>query len=249
MRSAAEAAPSFLYLPDLAACADEFTLEGDEARYLARVVRARDGEQVTASDGAGELATLVLERARPELVLRVLTRRTAPRPASARLLCGAPESERGDWLVEKLAELGVTDLVPVETRRARWPAGSRRDRWERLAIAALRQSRSAWRMRISQPVELVPELSRVGPGVRWLADPAGAPGSSLGLGPDEPATGAIGPSSGFSDDECKLLRSHDFVTVRLAPLRLRTETAAVALAALWAASRAAAPGPPASTEP
>jgi RsmE family RNA methyltransferase len=55
--------------------------------------------------------------------------------------------------------------------------------------------------------------------------------------PDEPVTGAIGPSSGFSDDERKLLSSHGFVTVRLAPLRLRTETAAVVLAALWAASR------------
>jgi 16S rRNA (uracil1498-N3)-methyltransferase len=249
MRSAAEAAPSFLYLPELATCADEFTLEGDEARYLSRVVRARDGERVTASDGAGALATLEVARVRPDVLLRVLERRRVPPPAPTRVLCGAPEGERGDWLVEKLAELGVSELVPLETQRARWPDASRHERWERLAIAALRQSRSPWRLRIAPPAGLDAVLAGIGAGARWLADPAGARGSSLPLPPDEPVTGAIGPSSGFSDDERNLLYSHGFVTVRLAPLRLRTETAAVALAALWAASRGPSSAPIAPSEP
>lgn len=249
MRSAADAAPSFLYLPELARCANEFTLEGDEARYLSRVVRARGGERVTASDGAGALATLAVERVRPDVLLRVVERRQVPTPAPTRMLCGAPEGERGDWLVEKLAELGVSELVPLETQRARWPDASRHERWERLAIAALRQSRSPWRLRVAPPAGLEATLAGLGPGARWLADPGGAPASSLRLPPDGPVTGAIGPSSGFSDDERKLLCSHGFVTVRLAPLRLRTETAAVALAALWAASRSAAPAPDAPAGP
>src|SRR5258708_38532927 len=123
MRSAADAAPSFLYLPDLAARTGAFTLAGDEARYLVRVVRVRSGERVTASDGAGLLATLVCECVRPDVVLRVEARAQTPAPPSTRLLCGAPEGERGDWLVEKLAELGVSELVPVETQRARWSRG------------------------------------------------------------------------------------------------------------------------------
>jgi 16S rRNA (uracil1498-N3)-methyltransferase len=249
MRSAADAAPSFLYLPELARCADEFTLEGGEARYLARVVRARGGERVRASDGDGALATLEVERVRPDVLLRVVERLRVPPPAPTRVLCGAPEGERGDWLVEKLAELGVSELVPLETQRARWPDAQRHERWERLAISALRQSRSPWRLRVAPPAGLEAALAGTGPGARWLADPDGAPGSSQRLLPEEPVTGAIGPSAGFSDDERKLLRSHGFVTVRLAPLRLRTETAAVALAALWAASRGAAAAPAAPAEP
>ena len=249
MRSAADAAPSFLYLPDLAARPGEFTLDGEEARYLARVVRARGGERVTASDGAGSLATLVVERARPEVVLRVVERWTVPARARTRLLCGAPEGERGDWLVEKLAELGVSELVPVETQRTRWPATHRRERWERLATAALRQSRAAWRLRIAAAVELGAGLAGIGAGERWLADPRGTPGAGMSVRPDQPMTGAVGPSSGFSDDELKLLASNGFVSVRLAPIRLRTETAAVALAALWAAGRARGPGDPEGAEP
>jgi 16S rRNA (uracil1498-N3)-methyltransferase len=243
MRSAADAAPSFLYLPDLATCPGEFRLNGEEARYLARVVRAREGECVTASDGAGSLATLAVERTRPDVVLRVVERRTVPRPGATRLMCGAPEGERGDWLVEKLAELGVSELVPVETQRARWTALPRRERWERLATAALRQSRSAWRLRIGEPVELRAGLGAIGAGARWLADPGGVPGAAMSVLPDQPVTGAVGPSSGFSEDEHKLLLSNGFVAVCLASLRLRTETAAVALAALWAAGRAPGPRP------
>ena len=237
MRSAADAAPSFLYLPDLASRAPEFTLDGDEARYLARVVRARDGERVMASDGCGLLATLVVEHSRPDVRLRVSERRSVPHPPATRLLCGAPEGERGDWLVEKLAELGVSERVPVETERVRWPTALRIDRWERLAIAALRQSRAAWRMRLSAPVSLAAALEALEPGARWLADPDGLAGAGLGQTPG-PVTGAVGPSSGFSDDERKVLASNGFTSVRLAASRLRTETAAVALAAIWAVHRA-----------
>jgi RsmE family RNA methyltransferase len=55
---------------------------------------------------------------------------------------------------------------------------------------------------------------------------------------DAPLTGVVGPASGFSGPERNLLSESGFVSVRLAPTRLRTETAAVALAALWAAGRA-----------
>jgi len=147
MRSAAEAAPSLLYVPALRSLGARFTLEDEEARYVTRVVRAREGEQVTASDGAGLVATLRIEQLKPALVVALDSAREHPRPPSARVLCGAPEGERGDWLVEKLAELGVTDLQPVDTEREGWPE-RREARWDRLAVAALRQSRAAWRMAI-----------------------------------------------------------------------------------------------------
>jgi 16S rRNA (uracil1498-N3)-methyltransferase len=125
----------------------------------------------------------------------------------------------------------------------------RRDRWERLAIAALRQSRSAWRLHILEPVELAVGIAGIGAGARWLADPGGGPGAGMGVRLGEAVTGAVGPSSGFSDDERKLLASNGFVAVRLATTRLRTETAAVAFAVLWAVGRAAGPSVPAAAEP
>ncbi len=237
MRSAADAAPSFLYLPDLATLGESFTLAGDEGRYLARVVRAREGERVTATDGAGGVATLVVEETRPELVVRVESRASIAPPVRARLLCGAPEGERGDWLVEKLAEFGITELCPVDTERVRWPAAVRRDRWERLAVAALRQSRSAWLMRVAEPRPLAQAVAGCDADERWLAEPSGASASGRACGAADPIEGAVGPSAGFTDTERNLLLEHGFTPVRLATSRLRTETAALAVAALWAARR------------
>jgi 16S rRNA (uracil1498-N3)-methyltransferase len=236
MRSAAEAAPSFLHLPALRTLGSRFTLDGDEARYLSRVVRAREAEVVTASDGAGLVATLRIEGLKPAVVLVLESAREHPRPPSARLLCGAPEGERGDWLVEKLAELGVTDLQPLDAERGAWPA-HRDERWERLAVAALRQSRSAWRMAIHPATGLSDAVAAAREPMRWLADPEGEAASARTPGAGEAAVAAIGPAPGFTETERKALRGCGFVPVRLASRRLRTETAALAVAALWAAGR------------
>jgi 16S rRNA (uracil1498-N3)-methyltransferase len=242
MPSAADAAPSFLHLAALPAVGAESELPEDEARYVARVVRARAGETLTATDGEGGLARLRVEATRPAVVVLVLERSTAPRPADAVLWCGAPEGERGDWLVEKCAELGVTRLVPVDCDRARWGAAARAERWQRLAVAALRQSRSPWRLRLEPPTPLAALAGTELPPARWLADPDGSPVSGRTGG--GAVVGAVGPSSGFSDEERKFLSGLGFSPVSLAGARLRTETAALAMAAAWAAARSERGGRP-----
>ena len=238
MRSAAEAAPSFLYLPEVARAPERFALPPEEGHYVSRVVRARAGEALRASDGAGTLAELVLEEIRTEPRVRLVRRSRAPERAPRVLLCGPPEDERGDWMVEKLAELGVSRLVPVQCEQGSWAGRDRAERWHRLAVAALRQSRSPWLMEVAPPKGLR-EASEGIPGLgaaeRWLADPGGGvPGLPVGRA-GETLVGAVGGAAGFTEAERGLLRDLGFVTVALAPARLRTETAALALAALWAA--------------
>ena len=240
MAPAAEAAPAFVHVPSLASAGEHFAFEDDEAHYVSRVVRAREGERLTATDGAGCVASLVVEKVRPEVIVRVELREHRAAPPAAELLCGAPEGERGDWLVEKCAELGVTRLVPVDCARARW--ADRSDRWRRLAVAALRQSRSAWLMTCAPVLSLEAAVAALGPTRRWLADAGGVPADLAAVGA-EAVAGAVGPASGFSGPERNVLSENGFVSVRLAPSRLRTETAALALAALWAAGRHTPPPP------
>src|SRR5262249_30165959 len=98
MRSAADrppdppsGPPSFLHLPGLRGLGARFTLEGEEAHYARRVVRLREGERATATDGAGLVAVLRVERVKPDLTVLVESASEQDRPAPARLLCGAPE--------------------------------------------------------------------------------------------------------------------------------------------------------------
>jgi 16S rRNA (uracil1498-N3)-methyltransferase len=162
------------------------------------------------------------------------------------MLCGAPEGERGDWLVEKLAELGVACFQPVDCARGSWrTGGARRQRWERLAVAALRQSRRSHRMSVEEPVPLEELLTRLPTGgPRWLAEPRGGRPSGV---PERggPAIGLVGPAGGLSEAERAAAIASGFTPIRLSDGRLRTETAAIALAASWSSLGVPGSGGPA----
>ncbi|MBI5168854.1 MAG: 16S rRNA (uracil(1498)-N(3))-methyltransferase [Candidatus Eisenbacteria bacterium] len=235
---AADAAPAFVLIERLPAPGEEVLLDGDAAHYLSRVVRARPGERVHATDGAGTVATLEVVESRPDVRVIGGERRVMARPAERVLVCGAPEGDRADWMVEKLAELGVSRLVLAECERAKWErAEAKLERWSRLAAAALRQSQSAWLMRIEPPRPLAEALAGAESATaRWVALPGAA---TVRLPREDGASWCvIGPSPGFSESEVKRLRESGFVPAGLGPARLRTETAALTVAALWQAGGA-----------
>jgi 16S rRNA (uracil1498-N3)-methyltransferase len=223
--------PSLLYVPGLEARGAALDLSPDEAHYVSRVCRARAGDIAEATDGRGALARLRLLSVGASVRAEVVSLEQVERDSRAWLMCGAPERGRADWLVEKLAELGIERFQPLEIRGAPWDAGARNGRWNRLAIAALRQSRRPFLMEIQSPLPLEAALESLESAAgRWLGDPAGRPAGavarSLVL-----SVGAIGPSGGFGPSERERLDGSDFVPIRLATGRLRTETAALSLAA------------------
>lgn len=235
---AADAAPAFVLIERLPAPGEETLLDGDAAHYLSRVVRARPGERVTATDGAGTVATLEVLESRPTVCVIGGQHRSVPRPAERVLLCGAPEGDRADWMVEKLAELGVGRLVLIECERAKWErAEGKLERWSRLAAAALRQSQSAWLMRIEGPLALATAIAGAQSAVaRWVALPGAG---TVRLSREDGASWCVvGPSPGFSEGEVKRLQESGFAPAGLGPSRLRTETAALTVAALWQAGGA-----------
>jgi 16S rRNA (uracil1498-N3)-methyltransferase len=233
MRSRADAAPAYLYVPDRLEIGATIELAPDEGHYVARVCRAHVGDSLSATDGAGKVAALELIEMgrRVRAIVRGAERR--PPPAEISVWSGPPEGARGDWLVEKLAELGVRAWQPLECDRGAWDAAhGRRDRWRRLAIAAMRQSRRAHLVEIREPIpvsEAIRDLPRGSD--RWLAAARGAGGQRPT--PGVPAVGAVGPASGFSDEESAALEASGFRPISLSDARLRTETAALAWV-VWA---------------
>ncbi len=233
MRSRADAVPSQLVLPAIPELGAELELPAEEAHHAVRVCRVRAGERVQATDGNGVRALLEMIELRGAARARVVSRTSEPRTRDATVLCGAPEGQRADWLVEKLGELGIGRLVLIDSERAPWSAAeSRLERLGRLAVAALRQSRRAWRVSIEGPTPLPDALAGLGgPAQRWLAEEGGA-------APARPASeglsvGAIGPAAGFSSAERGSFEACGFRAMSLSDGRLRTETAALAWAAWW----------------
>jgi 16S rRNA (uracil1498-N3)-methyltransferase len=205
----------------------EVVVDDETEHHLRRVVRLRDGETVSATDGAGRWrlttvrthgSTLALEPTSDVVTL-------APRERPLTLAVAMPKGDRLDWLVQKVTEIGVDRIVLLHAERSvvRWKpdrAAGQLARLQRIADEACRQSRRVWRVMIDPPVAAVGVLDRF-----VVAEPGGRR-----LGPDDRMV-AVGPEGGWSPAE--LDAAHDAVT--LGANILRTETAAVALSALCVA--------------
>jgi len=242
----ADAAPSLIYVADLPGVGRRVTLREDESHYLARVCRARVGDRVSATDGRGALASVVLIQAGREAVVEVERSEWSEPGRSAWALSGAPEGERGDSMVEKLAELGVTVFQPLDCERGSWEKmRGRAERWRRVAVAALRQSRRRFLLEVREPLPVAAALAALpSDASRWLADPSGPSAAGLHAPTDGLTVGMIGPSAGLSTDEREAARNAGFSPISFSDSRLRTETAALAWGCWWAAP--AVSGHPAS---
>ena len=224
----------------VAALDDEIEVGGDDGHHLVRVRRLREGEAVTAGDGAGAWRPYVvaatgrrdlrLEASAPVAVEPELT----PRLTVAFALTKGLKPE---IVVQKVTELGADEILPVRTRRSivRWD-GARGDtatqRLRRVAREAAVQCHRARLPVVGAPVDLAslagrPDLvvaERDGNAVGDLADP---PGGEWVL--------VTGPEGGFDPGERDLLGGA--AGLALGPHVLRAETAAVAGAAALAGRR------------
>lgn len=209
-----------------------------EAQHLAKVMRAKLGDEVALFDGSGwEFTARVSGIGKAAVELEIVDRRQIDRelPHALTLAVSLPKGDRQKVLVEKLVELGVTRLVPLDTERSvaeGTPAALARLR--RQVIEASKQCGRNRLMEIAEPLSL-PQLPQHSPPPterRVLAHPSDAPlRNSAAVGP---VIVAIGPEGGFTDDEVALAAGVGWEIVSLGPRILRIETAAIALAALLA---------------
>lgn len=217
-------------------------LDALEVHHL-RVRRAGAGEAIRLLDGAGGIADGTLTLGKKEVVVTVggVHREAAPVPLV--LAIGAGERDRFAWVVEKAAELGVTEIVPLETERTRGVASRIREaqveRFRRRTMEAIKQCGATWAPQVREPVPLERFAAEARGGIRWLAAlEGGVPPAGIG---GEPVTIAIGPEGGFTGEERWSLESAGFVPVRFGDHVLRFETAALAAAVYTSIARKRGP--------
>ncbi|CAB4853669.1 unannotated protein [freshwater metagenome] len=134
-----------------------------------------------------------------------------------------PKGDRVEWMVQKLTEVGVGEIVLLHCARSavRWE-GERGQKQlaklRKIAREAAMQSRRVWLPTVSGPVEYAEMAAREG---AVIAEPDGPPftGATVVI---------VGPEGGFTPDELALAQA----TVSLSAQVLRVETAAVVAAVL-----------------
>ncbi len=215
---------------------DTARLEGDEARHLARVMRAKTGDTVELFDGQGTSWTATvqaIQRNHVSLRLDQKQSETISNKPIITLAVALPKGDRQKWLIEKITELGTDSLVPLTTTRSvAEPTAAAISRLQRGVIESCKQSGRNRLLEITQPQSLHNLLTTSSASLRILACPDGTPMQSILLKPVDNILIAIGPEGGFTDEEIRTANAAGFTQMSLCQNILRIETAAIAAAVI-----------------
>jgi 16S rRNA (uracil1498-N3)-methyltransferase len=232
------------YLPSERCAGGLLRLDGREAHHALHVLRLKRGELVTVLDGIGnEFMCAVEDSGRNGVTLSVSLKNFVPAPpCSVTLLQAVPKGKIIESIIQKSIELGARRVVPVLSERvvtqlAGGDAENKRDKWQGVAIEAIKQCGAAWLPKIEMPVTIERflarrekfDLSLVGSLQKERRHPRevlrefetehGRLPQSAGVW--------IGPEGDFTLEELKTILNSGARPVSLGRLVLRVETAAV----------------------
>ena len=232
------------YLPPESCRKNSLRLDGREAHHALHVLRLKHGERVIVLDGAGgEFFCAVENAAKDSLTLAVLEKKSTPAtPCSITLLVAVPKGKIIEGIIQKAVELGAQRIVPLLTERVVTQldddgAESKREKWQQVAIEAIKQCGATWLPTVAAPQTIAEflargekiELSLVGSlqterrhPREWIQEfqqQHGRLPHSAGVW--------IGPEGDFTLDELKTIQNSGARPVTLGNLVLRVETAAI----------------------
>jgi len=229
------------------------TLDQAESRHALQSLRLRPGDEVIVFDGRGRLAHGILQPsddadARRRRRARLAVQRVLCEPPPTRtltLIVAGCKGPRLTWMVEKLTELGTTRIVIADFERSVVHVGkTHATKLGRTAVEAAKQSQRVWLPEITCGVTLAEVIHEQDADAILIAHPAeDVPSLAARLhGPErseQRLAAVVGPEGGLTQEEFAMLSEANGELVRLAPHILRVETAAVSIAANWAAHQRA----------
>jgi 16S rRNA (uracil1498-N3)-methyltransferase len=231
------------YLPPEECKAGPLTLGGREAHHALHVLRVRRGDEMTILDGTGHAISCKVENFdRDKVQLTVLETKSIPAPpCSITLLQAVPKGKIIESIIQKATELGVARIVPLLTERVVMDldekhAGRKAEKWQQVAVEAIKQCGAAWLPRVEAPITPkeflarketfeLPLVASLQPGAQHPRNYFQKFEANHGRKPKS-ACVWIGPEGDLTGEEVAAIASAGALPITLGKLVLRVETAA-----------------------
>lgn len=231
-----------IFLKDLSG--DFVTIDGNDANHLARSLRARRGDKITAVDATGNCAVLELVDFDRETIKarRVSSLQKVIVEKKIILADCLPKQNRFDNILEKATELGVEKIIPlISDRTIARPQRekSKLERWQRIAKEAAEQCARDTIPEIGDICKLDDWLKEISPLNEdtlllfcWEMEQATTVREVLSSCRDKNIIVLIGPEGGFAEREVHAIKAAGGVSVTLGKRILKTDTAAISVLAM-----------------
>lgn len=218
--------------------------DAEQLHHIREVLRLKIGDDITVFDGAGNEYLCAIQKLDKKQALLAIKERnlSVRKPVSVTIACAIPKQTRMDDIVDKLTQLGIDVIIPMETERVivrldEKKKAARLLHWRKIARSAAQQSQRS-SIPLVEPVsslrdvltrspdfdlKLIPTLAGEKKHLREVLADA-RPHSILVL---------IGPEGDFTPEEVELAQSEGFLPVSLGNNVLRVDTAAIGVASYF----------------
>ncbi len=212
-------------------------LDDDASHHVARVLRAKIGDEVILFNGeGGEYLSLIthIDKKSVKVEIKKFNPRNSESSLELYLAQGISRGEKMDFTIQKAVELGVKKIFPLFTERCNVKLDDERrekklQHWSSVIVSACEQSGRNHVPEIFLPQSLDNFFNLIPADFKFvLAPTAEKKLSQISIKKNTSVILLIGPEGGLSGDEIKLATQKDFFPLNLGPRILRTETAAVA---------------------
>lgn len=227
-----------VYAPD-AVEGHDIRLPDEEGAHLTRVLRLGVGDAVRVFDGRGasfDAEIIAARRADVRVRIGHPEEAAAESPVSFHVAPSLIKGDGFDEIVRDAVMMGASVVRPVVTERTvAKPRESMAERWERVALAATKQSGRAVLARIERPVTLDQLLSSDASAARLVFVEPSADvlvSDLLRVPPPSSALVLLGPEGGWSPAELQLFKEKATTFVRIGRRTITAERATIAALAV-----------------
>lgn len=211
----------------------------EDFKHITKVLRLGSNELLEICDkDNGDYLAQITDVHKDKLELKILDcypSKTEPN-IQVTLFQGIPKSNKMELIIQKCTELGITEIIPLETQRTivqlkdEKAEDKKLDRWQKIADEAAKQCKRGILPRIGKPktfknmlesmkaydLAIIPYENESQSGIKALLSNDKAPKRVAII---------IGPEGGFEEREIKAAQDAGVISVTLGPRILRTETA------------------------
>lgn len=209
---------------------ETISLTGDEFKHAVKVMRSKIGDTIYITNGYGLIfKTEVLSIDKDNLSAKIVETIKTENKFENIFFCIPKLKNPGrfKFAIEKCVELGVTNFNIYESNRT-IAIGTNIERWEKIALSAMKQSLRAYLPKI----QLVNDLSNIAElnGEKIIFEQNAEKNFKFNNDRGIKYYFVFGPEGGLTDVEIQLFESEEIYT--LSGNRLRSETAIIKVASL-----------------
>lgn len=210
-------------------------LDEDTSKHIINVLRMKNGDEVLLTDGKGKKAkAVIVDDNRKKCAVEVMSveeEKIRDRKIGIGISL-IKNSSRFEWFLEKAAEIGVSEIIPLVCKRTE-KEKFRFERMQNILISAMLQSQQCWQPVLYEPMEFQKAI-HLPFEQKFIAHCEDGVKSQLLNQPINQSNQLIliGPEGDFTTGEILLALQNNFIPVSLGNSRLRTETAGIVAVAL-----------------